>query len=167
MAGKRGAGGPASSLDQADIRILRLLQVDAAQPLERLAAKVGLSKTAVWNRIQRLQQDGVIVRQAAVVDAHKVGLAETFFVAIKTARHNAAWFESLQAIVAELPEITEAHRLAGDIDYLLKVQVASTRDFDDFYKRLVSRIDLFDVTSRLSMEVLKHETALPLGDTAD
>ena len=166
MAGKRRTTGPAASLDEADRTILRLLQVDATQPLERIAAKVGLSKTAVWNRIQRLQQVGVILRQVVLVDAQRVGLAETFFVAIKTAQHNSAWFKSLLAIVEELPEIMEAHRLAGDIDYLLKVQVASTRDFDEFYKRLVSRIELFDVTSSLSMEVLKHETALPLGGGA-
>lgn len=162
MAGRREAVGTTVRVDEEDRRILRELQRDASQPLDRIAARVGLSKTAVWNRIQRLQQDGVILRQSAIIDAAKIGLAETFFVAIRTSQHNADWLKALHAIVRDLPEITEAHRLAGHLDYLLKVQVESTRAFDDFYKSLVSRIDLFDVTSSLSMEVLKQETALPI-----
>lgn len=162
MAGKTGTGRTTARLDEEDRKILRELQRDATQPLDRVAAKVGLSKTAVWNRIQRLTQDGVILRQAALLDAARVGLVETFFVAIRTSRHNAEWLKALQTIVREMPEITEAHRLAGHLDYLLKVQVTSTTAFDEFYKRLVSRIDLYDVTSSLSMEVLKQETALPV-----
>lgn len=151
-----------ANLDEADRNILRILQRDAAQPLERVAKKVGLSKTAVWNRVQRMQQERVILRQAVIVDPVRAGVPETFFVAVKTSRHTDTWLEQLQDIVRDMPEIMDAHRLAGEIDYLLKVQVASTRDFDTFYKRLVSRIELYSVTSSLSMEVLKQETALPL-----
>ncbi len=162
MAGRRKNDGTATTLDEEDRKILRILQADASQPLERVATRVGLSKTAVWNRIQRLQQAGVIVKQAVIVNPERAGLRETFFVAIKTTEHNADWLRSLHVIVQDMPEIMEAHRLAGNIDYLLKVQVATTRDFDDFYKRLVARISLFEVNSSLSMEVLKHKTALPL-----
>lgn len=150
------------SLDEADRKILRALQRDATSSLDRLAKKIGVSKTKVWNRIHRLQREGVIVRQAAVLDPARVGLAETFFIGVRTNQHNAQWLESFSRIVRETPEILEAHRLAGETDYLLKVQVASTRDFDEFYKRLVARIDLYNVTSSLSMEVLKYETALPI-----
>lgn len=162
MAGQKTTDGTAARLDEGDRRVLRELQRDATQPLDRIAAKVGLSKTAVWNRIQRLHQDGVILRQAAIIDAGRIGLAETFFVAIRTSQHNADWLNALHAIVREMPEITEAHRLAGQLDYLLKVQVTSTTAFDAFYKRLVSRIDLYDVTSSLSMEVLKQDHTLPV-----
>ena len=162
MARKRNESGAAVALDEEDRRILRLLQVDSTRPLEQISARVGLSKTAVWNRIQRMLQDGVIVRQAAIVDPGKVGLSETFFVAIRTSQHNAAWLKNLQKVLADMPEVTEAHRLAGEIDYLLKVQVGSTREFDDFYKALVARIDLFEVTSHLSMEVLKRDTQIPV-----
>ena len=64
--------------------------------------------------------------------------------------------------VRDMPEITEAHRLAGDMDYILKIQVASTRAYDEFYKRLIAKVTLNSVTSCLSMETLKYETELPI-----
>lgn len=150
------------SLDEVDRNILRALQTDATLSLDRLARKVGASKTAVWNRVHRLERERVILRRTVLLDPERVGLPETFFIAIRTNQHNAEWLEAFAGIVREMPEILEAHRLAGETDYLLKVQAASTRAFDTFYKRLVARIDLYNVTSSLSMEVLKHETALPL-----
>jgi Lrp/AsnC family transcriptional regulator len=162
MSGGDGQERTAASIDETDRKILRELQRDSTPSLERLARKVGASKTAVWNRIQRLQRDGVILRQAAVLDPARVGLAETFFIAVRTNHHNAAWLERFSRTVQGMPEILEAHRLAGHTDYLLKVQVASTREFDECYNRLVAEIDLFDVTSSLSMECLKNETALPI-----
>ncbi|MEM7405035.1 MAG: Lrp/AsnC family transcriptional regulator [Pseudomonadota bacterium] len=154
--------GDTVTLDELDRNILRELQQDATPSLERLAKRVGGSKTAVWNRIHRLEQEGVILRRAALVDPQRVGLAETFFISIRTNQHNAQWTSQFIQIVQEMPEILEAHRLAGETDYLLKVHVASTREFDTFYKRLVASIDLYNVTSNLSMEVMKHETALPV-----
>jgi Lrp/AsnC family transcriptional regulator len=112
--------------------------------------------------VQRMQQHKIILRQAVVVDPQRVGLAETFFISIRTNQHNALWLEHFSAIIKESTAILEAHRLAGDADYLLKVQVSSTREFDLFYKQLVASIDLYNVTSSLSMEVIKHETALPV-----
>ena len=150
------------TLDPLDRKILRELQIDATPSLDRLAKKVGGSKTSVWNRIHRLERDGVIVRRVAVLDPVRVGLPETFFISIRTNQHNAMWLEKFIAIIHEMPEILEAHRLAGETDYMLKVHVASTRDFDKFYKHLVAGIDLYNVTSNLSMEVLKSETALPI-----
>lgn len=149
-------------IDEDDRAILRELQKDATRSLDRIATLVGLSKTAVWNRIQRLTQEGVILRQVAILDPKKVGLNETFYVSIRTSHHNSDWLDKFQAVIASLPEITEAHRLAGSLDYLIKVQVASTVEFDQFYKKLVSQIDLYDVNSSLSMEIMKHVVALPV-----
>lgn len=162
MTPNNSSNGKAFELDEEDREILRILQVDATLPLEKIATKVGLSKTAVWNRLQRMRQEGVITGNVLIINPQKTGLPETFFVALKTSRHNETWLKTLQKIVLEMPEIMEAHRLGGDIDYLLKVQVSSTRAYDEFYKRFVSKIELFDVTSNLSMEVLKQETALPI-----
>ncbi len=162
MTGKSVETGTAISLDETDRKILRLLQTDSTAPLEQLAKKIGISKTAIWNRIQRLQQDKVILKQAAFVDAKRVGLHETFFVAVKTSQHDADWLKAFNNAVKDMPEITEAHRLAGDMDYILKVQVASTREYDKFYKRLIAKVTMNSVTSCLSMETLKHETVLPL-----
>lgn len=151
------------SLDGEDIAILRELQIDATRSLERIAKQVGLSKSAVWNRVQRLTQAGVIERQAAVVNAQKAGLRETFFVTIRTAQHTADWSSKFRDVVQAMPQITEAHRLAGTSDYLLKVQVYSTDGFDRFYQDLVKQIDLFDVSSSLSMELMKKQAVLPIG----
>ena len=162
MTGKSVETGTAISLDETDRKILRLLQTDSTAPLEQLAKKIGISKTAIWNRIQRMQQNKVILKQAAFVDAKRVGLHETFFVAVKTSQHDAGWLKAFNNAVKDMPEITEAHRLAGDMDYILKVQVASTREYDKFYKRLIAKVTMNSVTSCLSMETLKHETVLPL-----
>jgi Lrp/AsnC family transcriptional regulator len=151
-----------AKLDDIDRRILRFLQQDATISFERLAKKVNISKTAVWNRIQRLQQSGVIMRQAAIVNAPRAGLREVFFVTIRTNSHDAVWLDNFHRAIQEMPEIQEAHRLAGEIDYLLKVRVPSTAEFDAFYKRLIARVSIYNVTSSLSMEVLKEETALPI-----
>jgi len=151
-----------AKLDSTDLALLRALQKDASLSMEHLATTVGASKTAVWNRVKKLQQDGVIDRQVVIVNAESVGLPETFFIAVKTNQHEQGWLDRFHKEVHRHPEIVEVHRLAGDTDYLIKVQVSSTREFDRLYKDLVSKIDLFSVTSSLSMEVLKYETALPI-----
>lgn len=147
-------------LDQDDRAILSVVQKDATRSMERIATTVGLSKTTVWNRLQRMIQNGTILRQAAILDPRKVGLKETFFVSIRTSRHDAEWTTDFKAAIDEMPEITEAHRLAGTLDYLLKVQVPSTEAFDVFYKSLVSRIAIYDVSSSLSMEQMKRSLEL-------
>ncbi|MBX2884583.1 MAG: Lrp/AsnC family transcriptional regulator [Granulosicoccus sp.] len=150
------------TIDDVDRSLLKQLQTDSSLSMDRLAQTVGISKTSAWNRVQRLQQNGVIKRQVAVLNAELLGLHETFFIAIKTNQHNQKWLVKFNAVINRFPEIIEAHRLSGETDYLLKIQVGSTREFDDLYKRIVSLVDLFSVTSSLSMEVLKQETRLPL-----
>ncbi len=150
------------SLDSTDLALLRALQQDASTSMEQLAETVGASKTAVWNRVKRMQTGGVIRRQVAILDPALVALPETFFIAVKTNQHSQDWLERFNAAIQRHREIVEVHRLAGDIDYIIKVQVASTQAFDCLYKALVSEIDLYSVTSSLSMEVLKYETALPV-----
>ncbi|MFK7993943.1 MAG: Lrp/AsnC family transcriptional regulator [Granulosicoccus sp.] len=152
--------------DEVDRSLLAHLQIDASQSTERLARAVGVSKTAAWNRVQRLQSAGVIKKQVVVLDAEKVGLKETFFIAIKTNQHNEKWLIRFNEVVNRYPEIVEAHRLSGETDYLLKVQVSSTRNFDDLYKKIVSDVDLYSVTSNLSMQVLKQNSPLPIPQVA-
>lgn len=149
-------------LDELDRKILRELQVDATQSLETLADRVGSSKTPVWTRIRRMREQGVITRQVALLDPDRVGFDHCFFVLVRTSRHETGWLEAFMTAVLEMPEIQEAHRLAGDIDYVLMVRVRSARHFDEFYKRLVSKVEIYNVTSLLSMETLKSTTAIPL-----
>lgn len=156
-----------SDLDQDDRRILKEIQTDTTRSLQRIADRVGLAKTTVWNRVQRMTQNGTILRQAAILDARKVGLNETFFVSIRTSQHDGGWLDKFKAVIEDMPQITEAHRLAGTLDYLLKVQVPSTDAFDEFYKDLVSRIPIYDVSSSLSMEQMKRSLELPFPEGVD
>ena len=147
-------------LDETDQKILRLIQLDATLPPEELARQIGSTKSPVWNRIKKLKAAGVIDREVAILNADKIGLTETFFISIRTDQHTSDWLGRFTEIVNEMPEILECHRLTGDVDYIMKVRVASTRDFDLFYKRFIGRINLFNVTSSLSMEVIKETTAI-------
>jgi len=149
-------------MDELDRRIIAVLQEDATLPVEKIAQRVNSSKSPVWTRIRKLREAGVIARQVAILDPAKVDRDEVFFVTIKTSSHSADWLERFAAAVAQMGEIQEAHRLAGEIDYLLKVRVKDTRAFDAFYKRLVAEVELFSVTSMLSMETLKETTVIPL-----
>ncbi|MEC7140556.1 MAG: Lrp/AsnC family transcriptional regulator [Pseudomonadota bacterium] len=147
-------------LDETDQKILRLIQLDATLPLGEIARQIGSTKSPVWNRIKKLKAAGVIDREVAILNADKIGLTETFFISIRTDQHTSDWLGRFTEIVNEMPEILECHRLTGDVDYIMKVRVASTRDFGLFYKRFIGRINLFNVTSSLSMEVIKETTAI-------
>ena len=153
----------AAALDELDRKILSELQKDAEQSLDEIARRVGSSKTPVWNRIRKLKAAGVIRAEVAVLDPEKVGLDTCFFVLIRTAQHDAAWLARFLTAVRERPEVLEAHRLAGDIDYILKVRVPNARAYDTFYQALIKEVSIFNVTSSLSMEEIKATTALPLA----
>ncbi|MEM8958300.1 MAG: Lrp/AsnC family transcriptional regulator [Pseudomonadota bacterium] len=149
-------------LDDTDRKILAELQKDADQPLDAIAQKVGASKTPVWNRIRKMREAGVIRRTVALLDADALGLEACFFVLIRTSEHEADWQARFLATLRARPEVLEAHRLAGDIDYILKVRVRNARAYDEFYQALISEVRIYNVTALLSMEEIKSETALPL-----
>jgi Lrp/AsnC family transcriptional regulator len=154
--------GMAEAIDDVDRNILAVLQEDASLALEEIARRVGASKTPVWNRIRKMKERGIIRGEVAIVDPEKIGLESCFFVLIRTSQHDAAWLEKFLRAVQARPEVLEAHRLAGDIDYILKVRVASAKAYDAFYQSLISDVSIFNVTSTLSMEEIKNTTALPL-----
>ena len=149
-------------LDEMDRKILRELQEDASQSLDEIARKVGSSKTPVWNRIRKLKDAGVIGRQTVLLDAEALGLEACFFVLIRTSEHEAEWQRKFLKALKERPEVLEAHRLAGDIDYILKVRVRNARAYDDFYQALISEVKIYNVTALLSMEEIKSTTMLPV-----
>jgi Lrp/AsnC family transcriptional regulator len=149
-------------LDDMDRKILAELQVDAGQSLDEIARKVGSSKTPVWNRIRRMRETGVILRQTAILDPDALGLEACFFVLIRTSEHEAEWQRRFLHALRERPEVMEAHRLAGDIDYILKVRVRNARAYDTFYQALISEVRIYNVTALLSMEEIKATTMLPL-----
>ena len=149
-------------LDEIDRKILAELQEDSSQSLDEIARKVGSSKTPVWNRIKRMKETGVITRQTAILDPEALGLEACFFVLIRTSEHEADWQRKFLQTLRERPEVLEAHRLAGDIDYILKVRVKNARAYDQFYQALIAQVKIHNVTALLSMEEIKSTTALPL-----
>lgn len=149
-------------MDDLDRKILSELQEDASQSLDDIARKVGSSKTPVWNRIRKLREAGVIQRQTVLLDPDALGLEACFFVLIRTSAHEAGWQQKFLATVRARPEVLEAHRLAGDIDYILKVRVANARAYDTFYQALIAEVNIFNVTALLSMEEIKATTSLQL-----
>ncbi len=149
-------------LDDMDRKILSQLQEDASQSLDDIARKVGSSKTPVWNRIRKMKDLGVIGRQTVLLDAEALGLEACFFVLIRTSEHEADWQRRFLTTLRARPEVLEAHRLAGDIDYILKVRVKNARAYDQFYQALIGEVKIHNVTALLSMEEIKSTTLLPL-----
>ena len=155
-----------NSLDKYDRAILLLLQKDAGIGLNEIAEQVKLSPTPCWRRIQHMEQLGIIEKRVTLLSPKKINLGVTVFISVKTNQHNAAWLERFAKAVASVPEVTECYRMSGDIDYLLKVVVPDIDGYDAVYKKIIGRIELFDVSSSFAMEQLKYTTALPLDYAA-
>ena len=149
-------------IDETDRKILGQLQRDAAQSLDDIAKAVGSSKTPVWNRIRKMREAGIIGQQTVILDAEALGFEACFFVLIRTSEHEAEWQAAFLKALRDRPEVQEAHRLAGDIDYILKVRVKNARAYDKFYQALISEVRVHNVTALLSMEEIKSTTLLPL-----
>ena len=149
-------------IDDMDRKILTELQRDASQSLDDIARVVGSSKTPVWNRIRKLKEAGVIGQQTVFLDADALGFEACFFVLIRTSEHEADWQARFLKALRDRPEVQEAHRLAGDVDYILKVRVKNARAYDAFYQALISEVRVHNVTALLSMEQIKSTTMLPL-----
>ncbi|WP_421782385.1 Lrp/AsnC family transcriptional regulator [Kiloniella litopenaei] len=149
-------------LDDVDLRILKELQRDASRPASEIAELVNLSTNACWRRIKLLQESGVIKKQVALVDPAMVGKELTVFVELRTAHHGDDWLESFSEGISKIDEVVEFHRLNGNVDYLLKILVASIEDYDRVYKKIIRTAPLHDVTSYFSMEKIKETTEVPL-----
>ncbi len=151
-----------AQMDGLDRKILAQLQQDASRSLDEIARNVGSSKTPVWNRIRKLKAAGVIGRQTVLLDPQALGLEACFFVLVRTSEHDADWQARFLTTLKARPEVMEAHRLAGDIDYILKVRVTNAKAYDVFYQALIAEVKIFNVTALLSMEEIKSTTVLPI-----
>ena len=149
-------------MDRTDLKILAILQEDASLPVAEVAGRVNLSQTPCWRRIQRLEAQGVIERRVAILNPESVGLGLSVFVEIEAADHSPEWLDGFATSVASMPEVMEVYRMAGDVDYMLRVAVGSMGEFDEFYRRLIAQVPLKNVTSRFAMERVKSTTAYPL-----
>jgi Lrp/AsnC family transcriptional regulator len=151
-------------MDAIDRKILAVLQDDAALSVADIGSRVGLSSTPCWKRIQRLEADGVIVKRVALVDQDRIGLGISVFVSIETGDHSQDWLDRFAKTVTAMPEVMEFYRMAGDVDYMLRVVVPDIAGYDAFYKRLIATVPLKNVTSRFAMEKIKSTTALPIPE---
>lgn len=152
-----------ADLDKTDRTLLRLLQQDGTLALAELAEAVNLTTTPCWKRLKRLEESGILRQRVALLDPVKLGLSFTAFVQIKTSNHSKEWYHEFVGTVSDFPEVMEFYRMAGEYDYMMKVQVADMAAFDQFYKKLVNSIEgLTNVTSTFAMEPLKYTTALPV-----
>jgi Lrp/AsnC family transcriptional regulator len=149
-------------MDAIDRKIVALLQEDASLSLAQIAHRVGLSQSPCWKRIQRLEKNGVILGRVALINPESIGMGLTVFVSIETGDHSTAWLSKFAQTVTAWPEVMEFHRMAGDIDYMLRVVVADMATYDAFYKRLIAAVPLKNVTSRFAMEKIKSTTSLPI-----
>ncbi len=152
---------PESNLDRTDRAILALLAEDASLSLAEIAAKVGLTQTPCWKRIRRMEQSGVIKRRVAILDQAKLGVPVSAFVSVETTDHSAQWLAKFGEILHGFPEVVDAWRMSGDIDYLLHVVVSDISSYDIFYRKLIAALPLRNVTTRFAMERLK-DGPLPL-----
>ncbi|HQT75959.1 MAG: transcriptional regulator [Rhodospirillales bacterium 20-64-7] len=143
------------NLDRVDRAILRLLSADASLSLGEIADKVGLTQTPCWKRIRRMEQDGVIRRRVAILDPDKIGLPVSVFVAVETADHSSEWLARFAKVIDDTPEVVDAWRMSGDVDYLLHVVVPDIAAYDQFYRKLIAAVPLRNVSSRFSMERMK------------
>ena len=149
-------------MDAIDRKILAVVQQDASLSVAEIGQRVGLSSTPCWKRLQRLEADGVIMRKVALIDPEKLGLGITVFVSIETGDHSQDWLRKFAETVGAMPEVMEFYRMAGDVDYMLRVVVPDIAGYDTFYKKLIATVPLKNVTSRFAMERIKSTTALPI-----
>ncbi|HZC56770.1 MAG TPA: Lrp/AsnC family transcriptional regulator [Xanthobacteraceae bacterium] len=149
-------------MDAIDRKILAVLQDNAALSVAEIGSRVGLSSTPCWKRIQRLEADGVIQKRVAIIDQDSIGLGISVFVSIETGDHSQDWLDKFAKTVTAMPEVMEFYRMAGDVDYMLRVVVPDIAGYDTFYKRLIATVPLKNVTSRFAMEKIKSTTALPI-----
>ena len=150
-------------LDEFDQRILRILQRDSTLSMDAIAEKAHLSRNACWRRIRRLEEAGVIRGRVALVDPVSVGVALSVFVMVRTNQHAPDWLEHFEGAVRDMPEIVGAHRMSGDLDYVLRVRVADVADYDRFYQRLIAKVPIADISASFVMQDLKDTTELPIG----
>jgi Lrp/AsnC family transcriptional regulator len=151
-----------TDLDAIDLKILDLLQGDASLPIAEISDRVHLSQNACWRRIKQLEEAGVIKKRVALLDPEKLGCGMTVFVAVRAGEHTEKWLETFSTAVRKMPEVVEFYRIAGEVDYLLKLQVADIAAYDRVYKSLIRSAKLMDVSASFAMEELKRSTALPL-----
>lgn len=150
-------------LDDRDRKILSILQKDASVAVGEIADRVALSVSACSRRITRLEAEGYIARRIVVLDREKMGVPTIVFALVKTTRHSDEWVENFRRAISGISEVVEAHRLTGNYDYLLKILLPRAEHYDHVYKAIIGKVELFDVSASISMEVMKADEGMPVS----
>lgn len=148
-------------MDRTDRSILQHMQKDATLSVADLAEIAGVSKSACWRRIQKLEDNDTIRGRVTLLDPPTLGLSLTVFISVRTNQHNERWASNFKAVVEQIPGILEVYRMGGEIDYLLKAVVRDMPDYDRLYQQLI-KADLYDVAASFVMEEIKQTSELPL-----
>lgn len=149
-------------IDPTDRAILKIIQQDATRSIESIAEEVSVAPNTCWRRIKQMEAKGIIQKRVALVDPVQVGAGQAIFVLMRTSTHNGDWIKAFGRVIKDMPEVVEAYRTAGEIDYILKIVCADVAHYDRIYKQLVARLELADINASFSMECIKNTTALPV-----
>ncbi len=144
-------------IDQIDRNILDVLQRDASLSQREVADRVGLSQNALWRRLKKLEEEGVLLGSRMRIDPTALGLDLTVFVMVRTRNHSMEWAEGFKAHVARIPQVAEMHRIGGDWDYMLKIITSGMSGYDAVYRRLTTGYELDTVTGFFSMETMLED----------
>ena len=150
-------------MDYIDKKIIFILQRQADLPLSEISKRVGLSQTPCWNRIKKLEEDGVIEKKVTLINKRKVNLPITVFLMITVRNHNSDWMKKFSEILKKYKNILEAHRITGSqADYIIKVVAESIEEYDEFQQVLIKNIEFNSMSSGISLQELKSTTILPV-----
>lgn len=150
-------------MDYIDKKIIFILQRQADLPLSEISKRVGLSQTPCWNRIKKLEEDGVIEKKVTLINKRKVNLPITVFLMITVRNHNSDWMKKFSEILKKYKNILEAHRVTGSqADYIIKVVAESIQEYDEFQQVLIKNIEFNSMSSGISLQELKSTTILPI-----
>ncbi|MGJ8547637.1 MAG: Lrp/AsnC family transcriptional regulator [Sulfitobacter sp.] len=149
------------TFDEIDQKILNILQHDSDTTVHVISETVGLSVTPCWRRIKRMEEAGLIKKRVALVDHARANVPMTVFMGVTAPRHEMSWLDRFCALIDEVPEVVEAYRLTGPVDYILKVVVSDMAAYDLVYKTMIEKLEFSQINSMISMEELKFTTAIP------
>ena len=150
-------------MDDIDKKILSIIQKDATIPLSELSKKVGISKTPSWNRIRKMEEEGIIKSKVTVLDNKKINLSIVVFLSVSVSSHSEEWLTDFKTILSKYDQIIEAYRLTGSsTDYLLKIVAPSIEEYDKFQQHLISKLKFTKMSSSIALKEIKKKHSLPL-----
>ncbi len=151
-------------MDDINIKLITQMQENADLSLLELSRRVGISKTACWNRLQKMEEQNVILGKKILFDRYSIGLPIVVFLSISVGRHTIDWVDEFSEVISKFPEIIEAHRLTGEgADYQLKIICPSMEAYDILQQQLIGEIDFTAMSTKISLKQIKNEYSLPLS----